>query len=376
MDKDHPDIFHVEEEFHSTVDRKQYRKDRKRATRGDRSKFKKSDQDQKRKREEVVETSQSALSGRVLSIRSEGILVGSHDEKILCSLKGSLKNEKNLVKNLVAIGDFVLFEKKNTQGVISQILPRKSILSRADNLSRKKEQIIAANVDQVLITGSVVSPPIKPFLIDRYIIAAKKGNLHPVVLINKVDLLKTPPLGIPPDVIQAEKWILKELLKIYKAIGIDVITVSTKTGLGIKALKKVMKGKTSVFSGQSGAGKSSLINATTGTDLEVGKVVEKTKKGSHTTTAASLIPLEGGGFCVDTPGIRSFGVWNVDQEELQSYFEEIQKEAGGCRYQDCKHLEEPFCAVKKAVEEEKISPLRFDSYCALMASLSQQHRNR
>ncbi len=137
-----------------------------------------------------------------------------------------------------------------------------------------------------------------------------------------------------------------------------------------------MHDKTSVFSGQSGVGKSSLINLITGSELDTGSMVQKTKKGSHTTTTTHLIPLEGHGFCIDTPGIKSFGLWDLKKEEIAAYFPEIMALSPKCKFLDCAHLNEPDCAVQRAAEKNKISRLRFGSYCALMSSLSEEHRHR
>jgi ribosome biogenesis GTPase len=376
--KKEDDLWHLEEEFYSK-DRKASRKERKQASAKDRSKFKKSDQDQLKKRNDLVEQVEPDLLklGRILAILPEGILLSCEEEQYLCSLKGSLKQKKNRAKNLVAVGDFVRFEEKGKeQGCIVKVEKRRSILSRADNLSRNKEQLIAVNIDQVMITASVVLPPFKPFLIDRYIIAALKGNMKPIIVINKIDLLHFPPQEIDLKAIEQERALYEEFLRAYQALHFQVIPISIKTGEGIEDLKDAMRGKTSVFSGQSGVGKSSLINLVTGTSLATGSIVQRTRKGSHTTTTAQLIPLEGEGFCIDTPGIKSFGLWDLQPEEIAAYFPEILALRSSCKYPDCAHLNEPGCAVKKSVEENKISSLRFASYCALMSSVSTEHRQR
>lgn len=358
------DIYDIEEDFFSG-DRKESMKERKRAESSDRSKFKKSDQDQLKKRESVP--SQLPV-GRVLAITVDGLIVDAQGTEITCSVKGSLKQDKQRIKNIIAVGDFVHFDQKEDRsGVITDIQPRRSILSRADNLSRNKEQIIAVNIDQVFITCSVVQPPLKSALIDRYIIAAQKGKMDPIIVINKIDLLPSS---------QAEQALYEEVLRAYKPLNIPVLPVSTVSMEGIDALYAQMQGKTSVFSGQSGAGKSSLINLILGTNMRTGSVVHKTGKGAHTTTATHLVPLQSGGFCIDTPGIRSFGLWDFQKEDLVHYFPEFYELDPPCRYPDCSHLSEPDCAVRKAVEENRISSLRFDSYCALMKSLSEQHRLR
>lgn len=374
MAKDDP-LWHLEEEFHAK-DRKASRKARKLALSKDRSKFKKTDQDQLKKQAEL-ENFEHLKKGRVLSIQPEGIVVSSENRQILCHLKGALKKEKDKIKNLIAVGDFVRFEEKHARGSIVKIEKRHSILSRADNLSRSKEQLIAVNIDQVLITTSVVLPPLKPFLVDRYIIAAQKGNIDPIIVINKIDLLQTPLQDESENFfLKGEQKLYHEFLNIYRSLGFTVLPVSCKTQEGIEELKKVMCGKTSVFSGQSGVGKSSLINLITGSKLAVGPIVSRTRKGTHTTTSTHLILLEGGGFCIDTPGIKSFGLWDLHVDEIVSYFPEIFSVSKECKFHNCIHLNEPDCAVKEAVEEGKIPSLRFDSYCALMSSLSEEHRQR
>lgn len=368
----------MEEEFHSKREKKWSRKERKLAVENDRSKYKQSDQEQRKKNEKQIDYNQSSFTkGQVLGINPEGIFVSNQGSQWICQLKGSLKQEKNKLKNLVAVGDFVLFEPKDhNTGSICHILPRRSILSRADNLSRRKEQLIAVNIDQVIITCSVMMPAIKPHLIDRYIIAAIKGNMTPIVVINKVDLLKDPPLDVDPVMLEVEMHMYNEFLKAYAKLGVTTISVSTRTNEGMDLLKKVMQGKTSVFSGQSGVGKSSLINAVTGSSLKTGGVVTKTNKGSHTTSSTQLIAIEAGGFCIDTPGIKSFGVWDLKPEDLKQYYPEFTEFAKNCQFPNCAHLNEPQCGVKQAVDENHISELRFASYCALMANLYEEHRHR
>lgn len=362
------------------LNRKEGKKERKLAQSKDRSKYKKTDhlKYQKSLEKELLTKlgKQEWMEGRVLSIMPQGIIVDYEGERFSCILKGLLKKDRTQAKNLVAVGDFVLFEKQGAgEGIIAHVQPRKSVLSRADNLSRRKEQLIAVNIDQVMITLSVVHPELKFPIIDRYIIAAQKGGMDPIIVINKIDLLKDNE-GIDPVLIEQEKELFEEAIKAYKVAGIPLIAVSTKTGEGMEQLKKSMQGKASVFSGQSGVGKSSLINAVVGLDLRVGEVVEKTKKGSHTTTTAQLIPLESGGWCIDTPGIKSFGVWELTKDELQGFFPEIQECGRECKFIDCTHTHEENCAVIKAVEEERLSLMRYESYQGLMNSLGTAHVRR
>lgn len=368
----------MEEEFFGD-ERKQSKIERKKAQAKDRSKYKKTD---KAKFLQSVQEDQKLKvkpedhqRGRVISIVPEGILVSIGDKTVTCHLRGLLKKEKTQSKNLVTVGDFVLFQEYDEGfGVIAQVEPRASVLSRADNLSRRKEQLIASNIDQVIITVSILEPPLKASLVDRYIIAAQKGNMKPVIAITKIDLLTDE--SIDPVEREVETELLALMLASYPEIGIPIVLISNVTGEGVEELKTLMKDKSSVFSGQSGVGKSSLINAVTGLDIRVGSVVERTKKGAHTTTTTNLIPLSFGGWCVDTPGIKSFGVWDLDKNELDSYFTEIYALGKGCKFPDCSHLHEENCVVKEALESGTLSPLRYESYESLLASITSQHLRR
>lgn len=355
-------------------ERKVGKQDRKHAAAKDRSKYKKTDQRKLVKERDFKVDKEHLERGRVLSIASQGIIVDVDGEQLLCTLRGVLKKDKTEAKNLVTVGDFVLLERSSAgEGLIAHVEPRASVLSRAENLSRRKSQLIAANIDQVIITVAVVSPPLKPGLVDRYIIAAQKGGMAPVIVVNKIDLLES----CEDEVLrETEKEIYSEMLTAYQAAGIPIIAVSTLTGVGIDRLQAAMAGKASVFSGQSGVGKSSLINTITGHTLRVGGMVGKTKKGSHTTSTAQLLPLACGGWCIDTPGIKSFGVWDLDKEEIEQYFPEIFTCGHACRYPDCSHMGEEECAVVAAAEKGEISYLRYASYVSLMQSFSEEHYRR
>lgn len=347
--------FHEEEHFHSR-DRKQSRKDRRHAQETDRSKFKKSDLKQG---DEVPPPDDPSLRpGRVTSISGEGVRVDLEGVEFLCTLKGLIKNEKLQLKNPIAVGDLVrVLPTSETEGSIAYIEKRFSILSRTD-VSGKQEQLLAVNIDQVLITSSLVQPPLKPALIDRYLIATEKGNMRPVILINKIDQLN----GASEEV----KQLYKDFLMAYERLGYPILSISTVDQTGIDNLRAIMKNKSSVFSGQSGVGKSTLINAAFAFELPIGDLTQKTFKGSHTTTTARLLPLPEGGFCIDTPGIRSFGVWNLQREDIIHHFREFEPYTLECRYPNCSHLIEPSCAVQTALAEGKISPIRFESYQTLL----------
>lgn len=365
-------IHHEESDFFDTS--KDARQERKRAKKRDRSQYKKTDQDKLLKKETIV-SEEGLKKGIVTTIRPEQFIVDHEGKNFTCSLRGSMKKDKTKLKNLVIVGDVVHFiETGPNAGAIASIEPRKSVLSRADHLSQKREHLIAANVDQVFITVSVIDPPLRITIVDRYLIAAEKGSLRPVILCNKTDLLDNPSYPEEERFIQRE--ILDECKAVYKDLGIVFLEISAATGAGIDELKSIMKDRISVFSGQSGSGKSSIINRATGLDLKVGKTVAATRKGSHTTSAATLMPLDFGGWCIDTPGIKSFGVWDLKEQDLRRYFDEIHAESGNCKFPDCRHDEDPGCAIPKAIEEGRVSLLRYESYLTLLRSLQQKHLRR
>lgn len=357
----------IEEQEH-LKNKKASRQERKRLSEKDRSKYKKTDFEKQK-----VAPNKEGKHARVLQVGPEGVLCKLDQTQLLCSLKGALKKEKKLSKNIVACGDEVIVDISQNTPTIVQILPRKTVLSRADNLSRKKEQVIAANIDQVFITTSILEPVFKSSLIDRYLIAAYRGNLDPIILITKIDLI------FQQDEMTQAKCLLEieYIKKLASSLHIPLVLFSSKTFEGLDSLKHLLRGKTSVFSGQSGVGKSSIINLITEANQQTSPVVSKTAKGSHTTTQAIMLPLKDEeGFCVDTPGIRSFGLWEIDTTDIKKYFKEIDEAGKMCKYPDCTHLNEPDCNVEILLEKGQIDPLRYDSYVGLMEEAKHQHLKR
>jgi ribosome biogenesis GTPase len=338
--------------------RKEMKRDRKIAQRTDRSRFKKTDA---AKREE------NALPlhlprARVLRVGSQEVELLLEDGREFRGItRGSLKQDSFLDKRLITVGDWVrvLIEEepgRESVAIVEAVEPRSTVLQRAEHFQRRKRQAVAANVEQVGVIMSIGLPPLKPALIDRFLIAAQKGGLIPLIVLTKADLLSQYP---------EQALLVKTLQQIYAPLGVQLFLVSSQTGEGMDALHGALKGRSTVFSGQSGVGKSSLVNALIGSDLRTAEVIEATRKGSHTTTQAQLLPMKEGGWLVDTPGLRSFGVWALTPQEVQSYFPEIAEAAQTCRFHNCTHEHEPDCAVRLAVSAGAIHPLRFESFQAL-----------
>ncbi|HOM18791.1 MAG TPA: ribosome small subunit-dependent GTPase A, partial [Thermoguttaceae bacterium] len=229
--------------------------------------------------------------------------------------------------------------------------PRRGILSRS---SHGRQQVIVANVEQVLIVCSAAGPPLKPNLIDRMLIAAEKGQMRPVICINKIDLVD--PAQLQP------------LTGLYSQMGYQVLLLSARTGWGIERLRRVLRDRQSVMAGQSGVGKSSLLNAVdSGLRLRVAPVSPESQKGRHTTTTARLLPLCFGGYVVDTPGIRQFELWDVAAAEVVNFFRDFRPYINFCKFPDCTHTHEADCAVKNAVADGRLDQRRYESYCRILA---------
>jgi ribosome biogenesis GTPase len=214
--------------------------------------------------------------------------------------------------------------------------------------------VLVANVDQAVIVMSLVEPDLKPHLLDRYLVSAEQGGLKPVICLNKADLVDAAPI--------------QHLIGLYSQLGVVILLTSVVTGEGIDRLRERLRGRQSVFSGQSGVGKSSLLNAIQpGLGLRVREVSETTQKGRHTTTTAELLRLDGGGWVVDTPGVRQLQPWGIQPEEVEGYFPEFRPFVALCSYPDCTHTHEDRCAVKRAVERRQISDHRYLSYLGIYA---------
>jgi ribosome biogenesis GTPase len=286
----------------------------------------------------------------------------------------SVRQVKELAHNdPIAIGDLVRFTSTDGRaGMIIEVLPRRSQMARRSAVpmpgAHPFEQVIAANLDQVVPVFAAAKPEPKWGLLDRYLVSAEASGLPALICITKIDLAT----GRSGE-LNAE---LSDAVKYYRRIGYLVVLTSTVTGEGLQELRAGLSGRISALLGKSGVGKTSLLNALQpGLGLRVNQVNERTGKGKHTTTATEMFPLGGddvaAGAIVDTPGIREFGLWEVDGEDLAHYFPEIRPFVGRCRFGlDCRHDEEPGCAIRNAVSSGQISPYRYRSLRVLMEETS------
>jgi ribosome biogenesis GTPase len=300
------------------------------------------------------------VSGTIIRIDARESQVATAEGILSCVIRGRLTASKGPDKRLLAVGDEVRVRSLGPErGAIEEILPRRTKLSRQAAGVDRREQVVAANIDQVVIVSSLADPPLNLNLVDRYLVAAGRGGLGAVICINKVDLGDRAPV--------------RAMLGPYDALRIPIVWTSVRDGTGIDALRDRLAGHKSVFAGKSGVGKSALLNAVEpGLELRSGEISSATGKGRHTTTYSSLLPLAGGGFVIDTPGIRSYTLWEVDPEGLDRHFPEIQAQRGGCRFGNCTHSHEPDCAVKDAVAAGKIEERRYTSYLRILSGLDEE----
>jgi ribosome biogenesis GTPase / thiamine phosphate phosphatase len=289
--------------------------------------------------------------GRVIRVHGLQSVVEAEDGTLYrCAVRRLLKSLATDERSVVTTGDRVWFRDAGKgEGMIERVEPRRGVLTRA---SRRREHVLVANVDQLIIVMSLVEPNLKPHLIDRYLAIAQQGDLAPIVCLNKADLV--------------EHANLQALIGAYSQLEIPTLLTSAVTGEGVDRLREMLKARATVFSGQSGVGKSSLLNAIQpNLSLRVRSVSESTQKGRHTTTTAELIQLEFGGWVVDTPGVRQLQLWDTIPDEVEGFFPEFRPFVTLCAFPDCTHTHEGGCGVKKAVERRQISIRRYHSYMGM-----------
>ncbi len=277
-----------------------------------------------------------------------------------CKIKGNLRLKGFRCTNPVAVGDKVEIEVKDDgTAFIRSILPRRNyIIRRASNLSREF-QILAANIDMAVLVVTLVNPETSTVFIDRFLATAEAYNVPVTIVFNKIDLLAEP----------EDHELLDAVIYLYRSIGYTVVSMSVMTGEGLDLLRNELRGKTALFSGNSGVGKSSIINLLVpDAKLKVGDISEVHHTGMHTTTFSEMldIPGDNAGHIIDTPGVKGFGTIDFEKSEIAHYFPEIFKVSKECRYNNCTHTHEPGCAVREAVEQSLISQSRYNSYLSII----------
>jgi ribosome biogenesis GTPase len=284
-----------------------------------------------------------------------------------CNIRGNVKDVYTGYTNPVAVGDQVIISKNGPKrGVVEAVLPRRSVLSRPYSPDEGKiledlEQIVVANVDQLLIVASWREPFFWPGIVDRYLIAAQRNNIKPVICINKIDLIEA----------QDE---FDSIIKVYQELGYSLVLTSATNHTGIDSLKTILKDCTTVLAGLSGVGKSSLLTAVQPSlDLKTGSVSGHglfTGQGRHTTSQTSLWKLDNGGVVVDTPGVRAFAIAGIKPLDLANWYPEMVPHIRDCRFGNCSHINEPGCAILVAVENGQVSVLRYKNYTQIFDELS------
>ncbi len=296
-----------------------------------------------------------SIHGVVIRIDAGACLVDTTIGTLRCTARKRLRRGRTALKRLLAVGDRVQVSPTGPDsGVIGRIGERRSKLSRRAAGPRAREQVIAANVDQLLAVTSFAVPPPNFEVVDRALVAAAAGGLAAVICATKLDLRPNAEAHAPE-------------LAVYRDMGYPVVETSIANGAGLEALRTQLRDQTTVVAGMSGVGKSSLLNALEpGLRLRTGPVSTKSGEGTHTTTASSLLKLKGGGYVVDTPGIRDYTLWDIHPAALAQLMPDLERHADACRFTNCVHDHEPDCALKAACKAGLISPRRYTSYITML----------
>ncbi len=300
------------------------------------------------------------MKGRVIKSTGSWYIVQIDSQLVSARLKGKFKQDELKLTNPIAVGDWVILEKEPNQetAIISEILPRDNYVIRKSTRKQHFSHIIASNLDQAMLVITMKNPRTSLGFIDRFLVSTESFRIPAILVVNKMDLLAGE---------SAEDWLL-DIHEIYEPLGYKVIEVSALYTENPKELfQPILANKTTLISGHSGVGKSTLLNALIPEASQSTKEISSfSDKGVHTTTFAELFPLEYEGSLIDTPGIKEFGILDVDDFELSHYFPEMRKYLGQCKYNNCQHVNEPGCMVLKKLEEGYIHPYRYESYLNIL----------
>ncbi|MBP6065908.1 ribosome small subunit-dependent GTPase A [Bacteroides sp.] len=298
------------------------------------------------------------MKGLVIKNTGSWYQVKTDDGRFIeCKIKGNFRLKDIKSTNPIAVGDRVqIIINQEGTAFINEIEDRKNyIVRRSSNLS-KQSHILAANLDQCLLVVTVNYPETSTIFIDRFLASAEAYRVPVKLVFNKVDAYN-----------EEELHYLQSLITLYTHIGYPCFCISAKTGEGIETIMEELKGRVTLFSGHSGVGKSTLINILLpGRDIKTAKISAYHNKGMHTTTFSEMFPVAGNGYIIDTPGIKGFGTFDMEEEEIGHYFLEIFKASANCKYNNCTHRHEPGCAVREAVEQHYISESRYTSYVNML----------
>lgn len=302
--------------------------------------------------------------GLVLKSTGSWYTVSSGNEIYQCRIKGKFRIKGIRTSNPVTVGDKVNFDiqPEDHTGIIHSIEPRSNYVIRKATRFHHESHLIAANIDQAFLMVTLKSPETPFEFIDRFLLSAEMFFIKTIILINKIDVI---------DNIQ-----LEEFINIYQLAGYDCIPISVKDGMGIQEIENLMKQKLTLIAGNSGVGKSSLINAINPElNLKIGEISEYHKSGKHTTTFSEIFKITDECLVVDTPGIKSFGLIDIEKNEIGVYFKDVFHASDDCKFYNCTHIHEPGCAVRKAVEEGKVAASRYKSYVNIfLADDEDKHR--
>ena len=298
------------------------------------------------------------MRGRVVRLSGRKCLVEAEGGTWQCDLSGRLKMGVRRASSPVVVGDWVDFAPtvERGRGVIEAVHPRTSKFSRLAVAARPYEQIVAANLELLVVVVAARNPALSTGFVDRALVMALKGGLEPVICINKADL--------------DPQRLTDPVASIYRVLGYQVLYTSALNGEGLEAFKALLKNRLSVVIGHSGVGKSSLLNCVQpGLDIETRSMMKKHDRGRHTTAAVQLHALSQGGYVADTPGVKELQLWQVGRGALIDYFTDMAPFEGECHFRDCLHVHEPDCRVRAAVEAGRVAPSRYEAYCRILQSL-------